>query len=412
MSGRRRSATGGEEPHASVGRAAAAVDLIDAKPRMAYIGGERQDKYARYGWNLRVRDLVATGLHRTDLLLRPVTRSQARRVAATLRACGLARTGEPRNSCRCPTERSGSRCWRAPWCRIRTGCCWMSSTTAWMPTTGGASTRCSRRAPPRPVLGRDARIAPMDVPRGTRSLIELADGRSSCRQAAARQRILRRLSDARAGESARRRARAARREPRRAARGPCCCDCRSVDLYVDYRAVLRDVELAAARGRALGGIRRERRRQIQFPEAAVRRSVAGAGRSDRARRISAGHADRRMEAAGGLRLAGTADRLCGRCHRVRIWWRAAAIRASGSRTRRRRHDLQGGAALAQILRAARRSPSAGRASCPTGSCAARSSRARWRRIARILLLDEPLTGLDPGSVRMMKRLLERLMRRD
>jgi molybdate transport system ATP-binding protein len=66
-----------------------AVDLVDAKRRVTYIGAEQQDKYARYDWNLRVRDLVTTGLHRTDLLLLPVTPDQARRVAATLRACGL-----------------------------------------------------------------------------------------------------------------------------------------------------------------------------------------------------------------------------------------------------------------------------------------------------------------------------------
>ena len=66
-----------------------AVDLIDAKRRVAYIGAEQQDKYARYDWNLRVRDLVTTGLHRTDLLLLPVTPRETGRVTATLRACGL-----------------------------------------------------------------------------------------------------------------------------------------------------------------------------------------------------------------------------------------------------------------------------------------------------------------------------------
>src|ERR1700730_12394989 len=73
----------------SVGRQP--VDLIGAKRRVAYVGAEQQDKYARYGWNLRVPDLVATGLHRTDLLLLPVTLAQAKRVAATLRVCGLDR---------------------------------------------------------------------------------------------------------------------------------------------------------------------------------------------------------------------------------------------------------------------------------------------------------------------------------
>src|SRR6202789_3169966 len=67
------------------------VELIDAMRRIAYLGAEQQDKYARYGWNLRVRDLVATGLHRSDLLLMPVTPRQARQVAASLRMCGLQR---------------------------------------------------------------------------------------------------------------------------------------------------------------------------------------------------------------------------------------------------------------------------------------------------------------------------------
>jgi molybdate transport system ATP-binding protein len=66
------------------------VDPLDAKERIAYIGGERQDKYARYGWDLSVRDVVATGLHRTDLLLSPATASEVRRVNSMLRACGIA----------------------------------------------------------------------------------------------------------------------------------------------------------------------------------------------------------------------------------------------------------------------------------------------------------------------------------
>ena len=65
------------------------LDLLEAKPRMAYLGGERQDKYVRYGWNLRVRDVVATGLHRTDLLLTPLKRHEARQVNAMLRECGI-----------------------------------------------------------------------------------------------------------------------------------------------------------------------------------------------------------------------------------------------------------------------------------------------------------------------------------
>lgn len=65
------------------------LDRATAKRRIAYLGAERQDKYARYGWNLPVRDLVATGVHGTDLLLQPITPAVRRRVDAMLRACGL-----------------------------------------------------------------------------------------------------------------------------------------------------------------------------------------------------------------------------------------------------------------------------------------------------------------------------------
>src|SRR5258708_6296397 len=72
------------------------VDLIAAKQRIAYIGAELQDKYAVYGWDLEVQDLVASGLHRTDLLLRPVTPGEGRRTAAMLERCGLGHLGKRR----------------------------------------------------------------------------------------------------------------------------------------------------------------------------------------------------------------------------------------------------------------------------------------------------------------------------
>jgi molybdate transport system ATP-binding protein len=68
-----------------------AIELLDAKQRMAYIGAEQQDKYARYGWNLSVRDVVATGLACTDLLLAAIGPAQDKRVSMMLRTCGLQR---------------------------------------------------------------------------------------------------------------------------------------------------------------------------------------------------------------------------------------------------------------------------------------------------------------------------------
>jgi molybdate transport system ATP-binding protein len=65
------------------------LEPFEVKSRVAYVGAELQDKYARYDWDLKVADLVATGLHGTDLLLAPVTVAQRQRVGRTLRDCGL-----------------------------------------------------------------------------------------------------------------------------------------------------------------------------------------------------------------------------------------------------------------------------------------------------------------------------------
>jgi molybdate transport system ATP-binding protein len=77
-------------------RGNAELTLIEAKPHMAYVGGESQDKYARYGWDLPVHELVATGLHGTDLLLNPITARDAAQVAKVLRRCGLERYAQRR----------------------------------------------------------------------------------------------------------------------------------------------------------------------------------------------------------------------------------------------------------------------------------------------------------------------------
>jgi molybdate transport system ATP-binding protein len=67
------------------------VDLIDIKSRLVYFGAERQDKYARYGWNPTVAELIATGIANTDLLLAPLNAAGERRVRMSLRAAGLLR---------------------------------------------------------------------------------------------------------------------------------------------------------------------------------------------------------------------------------------------------------------------------------------------------------------------------------
>ena len=61
-----------------------------ARERIAYLGPERQDRYERHGFDLRVAEVVATGLTGDDLLLEPPSAAQWREVRRALRDVGLA----------------------------------------------------------------------------------------------------------------------------------------------------------------------------------------------------------------------------------------------------------------------------------------------------------------------------------
>ena len=57
----------------------------EIQDEIGYVGPERQDKYTRYGWNHTVEQVVATGVHRTDIPLHSTSDADHRRVAAILR---------------------------------------------------------------------------------------------------------------------------------------------------------------------------------------------------------------------------------------------------------------------------------------------------------------------------------------
>ena len=61
-----------------------------ARERIAYLGPERQDRYDRHGFDLRVAEVVATGFTGDDLLLEPPRAGQWRAVRRALRDVGLA----------------------------------------------------------------------------------------------------------------------------------------------------------------------------------------------------------------------------------------------------------------------------------------------------------------------------------
>ena len=61
-----------------------------ARERIAYLGPERQDRYDRHGFDLRVAEVVATGFAGDDLLLEPPSAGQWRQVRRALHDVGLA----------------------------------------------------------------------------------------------------------------------------------------------------------------------------------------------------------------------------------------------------------------------------------------------------------------------------------
>jgi molybdate transport system ATP-binding protein len=63
---------------------------------IAYVGAERQDRYEHYEWNFRAREVVGTGLHRTDIPMQPLTPAEQRRVASLLGRFGIAALAERR----------------------------------------------------------------------------------------------------------------------------------------------------------------------------------------------------------------------------------------------------------------------------------------------------------------------------
>jgi molybdate transport system ATP-binding protein len=384
-----------------------ALDLLDAKQRIAYLGGERQDKYARYGWNLRVRDVIATGLHRTDLLLSPVTRTQAKRVTAMLHACGIQRLAGREFLALSYGEKRLVLLARA-----------LASQPDWLlldEVYNGLDAEYRRRIDSVLQAARgegQSWIATahraMDVPPGTRLLIELSAGRI---------RHMKRLSAtdfarlrARAGESA---SRTSRRRPgpikTPAADNPVLLRLTDVDLFVGYKPVLRAVNWQLRRGEhwsvfGANGAGKSSFLKLLYGDLAP----ALGGKIERAgypagtpifewkRRVGYVSPELQTQYATGVDV--TELVASGRHSSIGL---AARMTAADLKTAR------AWLAFFELLKVA-------------GRRARELSYGQLRRalIARamaadpqILLLDEPFTGLDPIQRAAMKRLLERLMRR-
>ena len=413
-----------EGPHAVAGRhylvGRRPVDLIEAKRRIAYIGAEQQDKYARYGWNLRVRDLVATGLHRTDLLLLPVTRSQAARVNATLRACGLLRHASREFLSLSYGQKRLALLARA-----------LVQSPDWLlldELYNGLDTDYRRRIDT--LLGGALRRGQSwvatahraaDVPRGTRCMLQLAHGEvASIKRIGAAD--IKGLADqagevphgagassSRSRNDGRERARANRVLATSSTSAPRLVRLSHVDLYVEYRPVLRDLNWQLREGQhwavygangagkssflkllygdlspALGGVIERRGFPRGTPIAEWKRRIGYVSpelQSDHAIDVSVVD----LVASGVYASIGLVDQPTDFDRKAaRRWLKFFGLL---SVAKRRPRELSYG----QLRRA----------------LIARAMVAD----ARILLLDEPLTGLDPTQRRIMKGLLERLMTR-
>ena len=377
------------------------VDVIEAKPRIAYIGAELQDKYTRYGWNLAVRDLIATGLHRTDLLLRPVTAAQRRRIDSTLRACGLSRLAARRFSSLSYGQKRLALLARA----LVQAPDWLLLDEFYNGLDSQYRGRIDRVLDAARVAGRSwiaSAHRAADVPRGTDGIIELRAGRlHSVKKTLSRTRLARLAREAREGSSA--------NPVKVSAAGQMLLRLNKADLYVDYRPVLRDLnwELRAGQHWAIfgaNGAGKSSFLKLLYGDLSpalggrIERCGIAAGTPIAAWKRRVGYVSPELQAdyagdvtildlvaSGRYASIGLADPATARDRKAAARW-IRFFRLRSVSARRPRELSYGQLRRALIARAL------------TGG-------------ARILLLDEPLTGLDPRQRAVVKGLLEKLMRR-
>jgi molybdate transport system ATP-binding protein len=399
--------TGRERRLYSIGRRP--VDLVDAKRRIAYVGAERQDKYVRYGWDLAVADLVATGLHGTDLLLQPVFQAQSRRVGKVLSACGLTRYANTKF-----LSLSSGRQRLALLARA------LVQETDWLLLDefyNGLDRACRQRVDAllnglhrRGVGWIAATHRAIDVPRGTTRVMELDAGHlrsvGPLRRAALSRLAL--LAEETGPRKPAPQPRAVVRARAGAADGgKLIVKLESVDVYVEYRLVLRDVNWELRRGQhwavqGANGAGKSTFLKLLYGDlspalgGAILRSGYPAGTPIEIWKRHVGFVAPQLQAEYAVNVSLFDLIASGRYSSIGL---PQAPSAKDRRAAKRWLTYFGLQSMAGRL--------------PRELSYGQLRRALIARAlaadARLLLLDEPLTGLDPKQRAAMKRLLERLM---